>query len=183
MSSKGLEFYLQLPYKVEIFPDEEGEGYTAIVPELPGCMSATDDFAELESLIHDAKRVWLEVALKHGDHIPEPMPEEVKDYSGKFLVRVPKSLHRQLSIRAEIDGTSLNQLVVAVLADSMGRWSASENQVPPIQAKDWVIDRKLAVMVPRSLAVSSTKASEGDRLCWNTNNFNIPTRQTKVTPI
>ncbi|MBN1266793.1 MAG: type II toxin-antitoxin system HicB family antitoxin [Anaerolineales bacterium] len=125
MTSKSLEYYMQLPYKIGIFPDEEGQGYTAVVPELPGCMTASDDFSGLESLLEDAKRVWIQAAIENGDPVPEPMPEEEKEYSGKFLVRVPKSLHRQLSVRAEMEGTSLNQMVVAVLAESMGQWSVS----------------------------------------------------------
>jgi len=137
MNAKSLEYYMQLPYKVEIFPDEEGEGYTAVIPGLPGCMTASDDFSELEALIEDAKRVWIEAAIANGDPVPEPMPEEEKEYSGKFLVRVPKSLHRQLSVRAEKEETSLNQMVVALLAESMGRWSASRYS-SPVRTGEWV---------------------------------------------
>jgi hypothetical protein len=46
--------------------------------------------------------------------IPEPSyPEE---YSGKFNLRIPRSLHRQLAESAERDGVSLNQYVAALLA-------------------------------------------------------------------
>ena len=45
-------------------------------------------------MIRDAMAAWLEVALEDGQIVPEPKPAE--DYSGKFVVRVPKSLHRDL---------------------------------------------------------------------------------------
>jgi antitoxin HicB len=39
-----------------------------------------------------------------------------REYSGKFNVRVPKSLHASLASEAEAEGVSLNQLVVTKLA-------------------------------------------------------------------
>ncbi len=39
--------------------------------------------------------LWLEVSLEQGDAIPEPRSEA--EYSGKFVVRVPRSLHRDLA--------------------------------------------------------------------------------------
>jgi hypothetical protein len=51
------------------------------------------------------------------DGLPEPPTgPQRREYSGKFNVRVPKSLHAALAIEAEAEGVSLNQLVVAKLA-------------------------------------------------------------------
>jgi hypothetical protein len=33
---KDIEYYMSLPYKIEIYPNPEGEGYAAKVPDLPG---------------------------------------------------------------------------------------------------------------------------------------------------
>jgi hypothetical protein len=51
------------------------------------------------------------------DSLPEPVvgPQR-REYSGKFNVRVPKSLHAALASEAAAEGVSLNQLVVAKLA-------------------------------------------------------------------
>jgi antitoxin HicB len=51
------------------------------------------------------------------DNLPEPLvgPQR-REYSGKFNVRVPKSLHAALASEAEAEGVSLNQLVMAKLA-------------------------------------------------------------------
>lgn len=51
------------------------------------------------------------------DRLPEPqVGPQRREYSGKFNVRVPKSLHAALATEAEAEGISLNQLVVAKLA-------------------------------------------------------------------
>lgn len=51
------------------------------------------------------------------DSLPEPpVGPQRGEYSGKFNVRVPKSLHAALASEAEAEGVSLNQLVVAKLA-------------------------------------------------------------------
>jgi predicted HicB family RNase H-like nuclease len=51
------------------------------------------------------------------DGLPEPpVGPQRREYSGRFNVRVPKSLHAALASEAEAEGVSLNQLVVAKLA-------------------------------------------------------------------
>jgi HicB family len=51
------------------------------------------------------------------DELPEPpVGPQRREYSGKFNVRVPKTLHAALAIEAEAEGVSLNQLVLAKLA-------------------------------------------------------------------
>ena len=57
---------------------------------------------------------YIEVKLENN--IPIPEPEKVSDYSGKFNVRLPKSLHQRLAIEANNEGISLNQLVLYKLA-------------------------------------------------------------------
>jgi antitoxin HicB len=74
----------------------------ARVVELPGCITQGDTFEELGEMIEDAKRSWIETALADGQEIPQPRSEE--KYSGKFIVRVPKSLHRELVETAEREG-------------------------------------------------------------------------------
>ena len=70
-------------------------------------------------MIEDARRCWLEVAYEEGMDIPLPRSEE--EYSGKFFIRAPKSLHRKLVRMARREGVSLNQFLVATLAGAVGR--------------------------------------------------------------
>lgn len=114
---KTLDYYLGLPYTVEIRKSEEG--YFARVVELSGCMTWTESFEELGAMIEDAMRAWIEDALEDGDPIPEPV--DTSDYSGKLNLRIPKSLHRDLSRRATEENVSLNQLMVSELARAVGR--------------------------------------------------------------
>jgi len=123
MSEKDLEFYMSQPYKVEIIPEDDGSGFTAVVPELPGCMTAAPTLEELWPLIEDAKQVWLEVALAEEDYVPLPTESTIIEYSGKFIVRIAKTLHKTLAERADIEGISLNQFVATVLADGLSRWT------------------------------------------------------------
>lgn len=116
MTGKKVEDYLKLPYHIEIIydDDEENPGWAARVRELPGCITQGDTFEELGEMIEDAMRGWISVALEDGIPIPEPAPDE--EYSGKFVVRLPRSLHRQLVEAAEREGVSLNQFVNVALA-------------------------------------------------------------------
>ncbi len=123
----NLEDYLQLPYTIEVVKDESGKqsGWFARVVELPGCMTQADTFADLSEMIHDALAAWLESALEDGEQIPLPRPAE--NYSGRFVVRIPKSLHRELVEMARRDGVSLNTFVNAALGKAVGHTAGLHN--------------------------------------------------------
>jgi len=71
MTNRTLDYYLNLPYTIEIIPDD-GAWFVQI-KELPGCMTEVDEWEEIRPMIDDAKRLWIEAALAHGQPIPEPM--------------------------------------------------------------------------------------------------------------
>ena len=104
---------MKRPYRKVISGDAD-EGFLIQVPDLPGCMTAGETMEEAVSMLPEAMALWLTVALEDGDPIPEPTP--VPEYSGRMLVRMPKTLHRRLIERAEVEGVSANQLAVALLA-------------------------------------------------------------------
>jgi antitoxin HicB len=110
---KDINYYLKLPYTIEFIPDTE-QGWAVRVKELRGCISQGDTVQEAYEMIQDAMRAWLEVAIEENIPIPEPAPDE--EYSGKFVVRVPRSLHRHLAQTAEREGVSLNQFINVALA-------------------------------------------------------------------
>jgi predicted RNase H-like HicB family nuclease len=112
---KPLEQYLGLRYPITLVPEKEG-GYTVLVPDLPGCVSVGETVEEALEMIGDARRLWLEVAYQHGDEIPLPSTE--REYGGRVLVRMPPSLHRRLVEGAEAEEVSLNQHMVALLAEN-----------------------------------------------------------------
>jgi predicted RNase H-like HicB family nuclease len=101
--------YLKLPYHIVIqhITDESGSYYFATVQEFDGCMSDGDTYEEAFENIQETMSGWIETKLDGGFPVPKPFDES--QYSGKFVLRVPKSLHARLAIEAEKEGVSLNQ--------------------------------------------------------------------------
>lgn len=120
MTHKTIEEYLKLPYTIQVTYDNSPDdpGWVAHVVELPGCITQADNFEELGEMIEDAMYTWIEVSLEDGEAIPEPRP--VEDFSGKFVTRVPRSLHRDLVQSAKQDGVSLNTYVSVALGRAVG---------------------------------------------------------------
>ena len=104
-------------YPLNIFWSAEDDGFIADVPDLPGCSAWGATQADAAREARDAIAAWMKAANAAGK--PVPPPHEVlplQGYSGKFLVRVPRSLHARLSRSASAEGVSLNQYVAGVLA-------------------------------------------------------------------
>ena len=53
---KTIDYYMGLPYKLEIVPDVEEGGYVARYPELPGCISVGSTLEETVNHVLDAKK-------------------------------------------------------------------------------------------------------------------------------
>jgi antitoxin HicB len=115
---KDLNYYLSLPYTIQITREDESTWFARVV-ELPGCMTEGDTPEEAAAMIQDALAAWLEVALEDGRLIPEPQTTE--SYSGRFVVRVPRTLHQQLVEAAEQEGVSPNQFINVALAGRVTR--------------------------------------------------------------
>jgi antitoxin HicB len=123
---KSMEYYLGLRYPITIIPDETG-GYVAEIEDLPGCFTQGETLEETYSNIEEARRLWIEVAYEDGQDIPEPRDKQ--GYSGNFIVRGPKSLHRKLDQMAKREGVSLNQYLVATLSHSVGLEEARKSDI------------------------------------------------------
>ena len=50
-----------------------GNGYSAYLPDLPGCIAAADTFEETRDLIEEAANYHVEIMAEHGETIPEPV--------------------------------------------------------------------------------------------------------------
>lgn len=105
---------------------EDGGGFLITFPDLPGCMS--DGTTETEAIAQgkDAFKAWVSARLDAGKEIPEPFyrPDTVPEVSGRFVTRLPKSVHAKLAERAKAEGVSLNTLVLAFVAEGLGRKAA-----------------------------------------------------------
>ena len=116
-----VEKALKAAYSAELKRNSDGSYFARIV-ELPGCMTEGGTREEALTNLDDAMRGWIALALEDGNPIPPPMSDAL--FSGKFLVRMPHSLHRELARRADIEQVSLNQFVVVALA----RWLGIDKQ-------------------------------------------------------
>ena len=110
---KTIDYYMGLPYKLEIVPDVEEGGYVARYPELPGCISVGSTLEETVNHVLDAKKEWLIAALEDGIVINEPVAHG--SYSGQFKLRIPKSLHCSLAEHSKAEGISMNQYCLYLL--------------------------------------------------------------------
>ncbi len=101
---------------VEPLADEDGGGFVATVPDLPGCMGdgETQDAATADALA--AIPSWIEEAARLGRPVPVPGSS-----LGQWRQRVPRSLHQKLKLTADAEGVSLNHLVAVALADYVAR--------------------------------------------------------------
>ena len=108
--------YMKLPYTrlVQEMNDESGHYFYGRVLELDGCQSTGDTLEELYSNLNEVMESYIEVKLENN--LPIPIPGNANNYSGKFVVSLPKSLHQRLAIEAEKEGVSLNQLALYKLA-------------------------------------------------------------------
>jgi antitoxin HicB len=95
--------------------------------EFPGCIATGDTPAETFSALEDVACSWLEAALEHNQPIPEPV--ENTAFSGRLVLRLPKSLHKKAALYAERDGVSLNQFIIMSVAEHVGTCASSQSNV------------------------------------------------------
>lgn len=110
---KMIEYYMNLPYRLELIPDVDEGGFVASYPELRGCVTCGETAEAALKNAQDCKREWLMAALEADFEIPKPSSDE--EYSGQFKLRLPKSLHRALAENSKREGISMNQYCLYLL--------------------------------------------------------------------
>jgi predicted HicB family RNase H-like nuclease len=117
VNRESLDFYLSRYYPFVVTADQEDGGFVIEYPDLPGCATQVEEVGEIGPMADEIRTLWVETAYDHDIAIPDP--SSPVEYSGKFNVRIPKSLHRSLARAAEREGVSLNQLVVTYLSHGL----------------------------------------------------------------
>lgn len=112
MENPGYSFW------VSPLSEEDGGGYLINFPDFNKCYSDGDTIEEAIKNGFDALAGTI-AALEHMG-LPVPEPGSNGAYSGNFRLRVPKSLHARLAIRAKQEGVSMNTLAVTILAEGLG---------------------------------------------------------------
>lgn len=113
---KNLDDY---PFEIRPLSEAEGGGYLISYPDFSECISDGETVEEAITNGHDALVATITALEAKG--FPVPAPNSGGVASGKFVARVPKTIHAQLTARAKAEGVSLNSLVLTFLAEGLGR--------------------------------------------------------------
>lgn len=101
-------------YTYRVIWSEEDSEYVGLCAEFPSLSwlapSPETALRGIRSLVSQT----VQELQAHGEPIPQSL--SCKRYSGKFVVRVPPDIHRELSVQAAEAGVSLNRLASAKLA-------------------------------------------------------------------
>jgi predicted HicB family RNase H-like nuclease len=101
-------------YTYRVTWSEEDEEYVGLCAEFPSLSWLAE---EPEAALRGIRQVVADVVADmqaNGEEIPTPLA--LKEYSGKFMVRIPPETHRRLAIEAAEAGVSLNRLAGAKLS-------------------------------------------------------------------
>ena len=107
------------PFEIRPLSEAEGGGFLISYSDFAECIS---DGSTVPQAITNGRKALAETieALRHKG-LPVPAPHSGGAASGKFVARVPKSVHAQLATRAKAEGVSLNSLVLTFIAEGLGR--------------------------------------------------------------
>jgi len=122
-------------YRMRVFPietDAHTTEWAAEFPDLPGCVGAGDTAEEAVAMAMAAKKAWIETALEEGRKIPKPRNIDEYNFSGKFTLRLPKTLHKELTLQAEEEEVSLNQYLLYLITKGLKR----ENRAVKYESKN-----------------------------------------------
>ena len=101
-------------YTYRIIWSEEDQEFVGLCAEFPSLswldLDHDDALSGIRSLVKDC----IEDMVRAEEDIPVPI--STRQYSGKFIVRVPPQVHRNLAIEAAESGVSLNRIISARLA-------------------------------------------------------------------
>lgn len=107
------------PFEIRPLTADEGGGFLIAYSDFSDCISDGETVDEALANGKDALKSTIAALKARGLPIPSPNGGGVA--SGKFVARVPKTLHARLTSRARAEGVSLNALVLTFIAEGLGR--------------------------------------------------------------
>ena len=161
-------------YSRHVYYDPDERTYLALCTEFPHLSAfgatAADALAELEVALEGA----IEVHVDEGWPLPAPVepPEPVGLPSGRFVARLPRSLHARLVASAQREGVSLNALVVSLLSEGVaGGANVAEMREGLSEVVEEIREMLRPALLPptvvaRRSAVAVVGRSSGRRPSW-----------------
>ena len=120
-------------YRIVVEWSDEDQAFIARVPAFPGCIAHGET---AEKATHEAERAAeLMLDVLREDRKAPPPEDAVADFSGQLRLRLPKSLHEEVSRLATAEGVSLNTLLLALVAEGCGRRSPQRSNEPTKPAR------------------------------------------------
>ncbi|MDZ4805564.1 MAG: toxin-antitoxin system HicB family antitoxin [Candidatus Eisenbacteria bacterium] len=163
-------------YSVNLRWSFEDEAYVATSPEFPGLSGVGAEPEHAIAELRSAQAVAIEAFRQDGDPIPAPIL--ATEFSGQFRLRLPRTMHQDLSMRAVMEGVSLNTYVISVLGRDLGRSDHSDRVAEEVRMSMWEIadrfggafpllrDRSATTLIPVPLdfgpyQLPATRAASG----------------------
>ena len=115
---------LQRPYSRILISQDQG--FTAEILEFPGCFAEGNSADDANANVEAAAESWIIACLDMGKPIPDPLVDY--EGSGKFALRLPRSLYGRAAKAAARDGVSLNQFITHAVAEKLGAATAAVQQ-------------------------------------------------------
>jgi predicted HicB family RNase H-like nuclease len=103
-------------YTYRVIWSEEDAQCVGLCAEFPSLSWLAPTPEEALQGIHKTVTGVVKDMKANGEHVPKPISS--RQYSGKFVVRVPPEVHRKLAVEAAEENISLNRLVSAKLSSS-----------------------------------------------------------------
>ena len=112
----------EYPFELRPLAADEGGGYMIRFLDFNECIA---DGETIEEAISEGQAALAAVvAALEEKGLPVPKPDSYGAYSGKFVQRIPKSLHARLQSRAREEGVSINTLATSYIAEGLARKAA-----------------------------------------------------------
>jgi antitoxin HicB len=120
-------------YRIVTEWSDEDQAFIARVPAFPGCIAHGKTAEQATHEAEHAAKLMLDV-LREDKKAPPP-EDAVADFSGQLRLRLPKSLHEEVSRLATAEGVSLNTLLLSLVAEGCGRRSPEPVREPDKSAR------------------------------------------------
>ena len=112
----------EYPFELRPLTAEEGGGYLISFLDFNECIADGETIEDAISEGQAALSAVISTLQEKG--LPVPKPGSYGAYSGKFVQRIPKSLHARLQSRARVEGVSINTLATSFIAEGLARKAA-----------------------------------------------------------
>lgn len=147
-----IQEHLHRPYSRILIP-QDGR-FSAEILEFPGCFAFGETPEAAYHNLEKAAEAWIASCISRCIVIPQPLTNY--NVSGRFALRLPKSLYLRVSKAAVRDGVSFNQFVTNAISEKLGMHKATK------KLDELCLEMKNIICL--SLLKSSEKYAENDTL-------------------